>query len=324
MNNIMATKKEEARKELIKLPQVATRLIDTGIGSQWDRDIECCQVNGEIYMKPTWRMFDSVKITKYIKSGDFSESEALPLRTGGGPFTWMLQVKAVKRLKDILISEIRHDTERNTFAQKIEALLSYRGGMENLSLTDEQIHEAHEHVSNRTRLLRESKQEQNEQIASEIGGADGEPLGNYQLSKGTLNKLERGGITTVEQLLACNRLDLLNIGGFGRKALTEIEDLMETCGWQYGESKPQKDAPLTVTLKHKPGDMIKWREWTKDGGFGKEHQTKIDTVTVNVYWDETRQQYDTTEKYSTSVMADGNRVSVTVDLMSDDIIIGCM
>ena len=320
----MATKKEQARAGLMKLPLVTTSLVDTGIGGQWSRSIECCRVNGEIYMKPTWGMFDSTKVTKYIKSGDFTEREALPLRTGSGPFTWMLQVKAVSRLRDVLVKEVRNDSERAVFGQKIDKLLAYSGELEDLTLSDEQISEAHQHVGNRNRLLQEAKKDQNERIASMVGDEDGDPLGNYPLSNGTLKKLERGGITTVEQLLAWKRLDLLKIGGFGRKALTEIEDLMEANGWQFGNSRPQEDAPLAVTLTHKPGDMITWREWTKADGFGKEHQTKVEDVTLNVYWDETRQQYSQTEKYSTSMIADGKRVSVMVDLMSENVLIGCL
>lgn len=324
----MATKKEQARAELMKLPLVTTTYVDTGIGDQWSRGIECCRVNGEIYMKPTWGMFDSTKVTKYIKSGDFTEREALPLRTGSGPFTWMLQVKAVSRLRDVLVKEVRHDSERAVFGQKIDILLAYSGELEDMTLSDKQISEAHQHVGNRNRLLLESKQEQNDSIASVVGRTDGEPLGNHELSNGTLKKLERAGITTVEQLLAWSRLDLLKIGGFGRKALTEVDDMMEAHGWQFGNGKPSDndtdEKPLTVTLTHKPGDMIMWREWTKADGFGKEHQTKIEEVTLNVYWDETRQQYSQTEKYSTSIVADGKHVSVMVDLMSENVLIGCL
>ena len=326
----MATKKEQARAELMKLPLVTTSLVDTGIGSRWSKSIECCRVNSEIYMKPTWGMFDSTKVTKYIKSGDFTEREALPLRTGSGPFTWMLQVKAVSRLRDVLVKEVRNDSERAVFGQKIDKLLAYSGELEDLTLSDEQISEAHQHVGNRNRLLQESKQEQNDRIASVVGRADGEPLDKYgyELSNGTLKKLERAGITTVEKLLAWSRLDLLKIGGFGRKSLTEVDDMMEAHGWQFGKGNPSDndtdEKPLTVTLTHKPGDMITWREWTKADGFGKEHQTKVEEVTLNVYWDETRQQYSQTEKYSTSMIADGKRVSVMVDLMSENVLIGCL
>ena len=90
------------------------------------------------------------------------------------------------------------------------------------------------------------------------------------------------------------------------------------------QAKTENGTPLTVTLTHKPGDMITWREWTKDGGFGNEHQTKVEDVTVKVYWDEYRQQYTTTEKYSTTMISGGQRVDITVDQMGNGILIGCM
>ena len=41
-------------------------------------------------------------------------------------------------------------------------------------------------------------------------------------------------IKTLGQLVAMNRLDLLRINRFGRKKLTELDDVLEGLGLEYG------------------------------------------------------------------------------------------
>lgn len=316
----MATKKEQARAELMKLPLVQPVTIK--VGMRHFEKVTACRINGSMFIQ-TLGMFPQ----DYLNN--VNEASAIPLRTGKGPFTWFVAVPAISRIHEK--KQYSYSDEfRNTLRDRLDTLITYEGQLPELTITADDFAEARRHVAERNRLLLESKQEQNDSIASVVGRADGEPLDKYgyELSNGTLKKLERAGITTVEQLLAWSRLDLLKIGGFGRKALTEVDDMMEAHGWQFGNGKPSDndtdEKPLTVTLTHKPGDMITWHEWTKADGFGKEHQTKIEEVTLNVYWDETRQQYSQTEKYLTSMIADGKRVSVMVDLMSENVLIGCL
>ena len=154
----------------------------------------------------------------------------------------MVSVVALDRMYDQIVDEVYFSDERKMLRGKIHTLMNYKGSLPELTLSDADIEEAKQHITNRNRLLQEAKQEQNERISKVVGGADGDSLRNYALTIGTLKKLERAGITTVEQLMSWNRLDLLKIGGFGHKALNEVDDAIEQYGWVRGSSKPAAKA----------------------------------------------------------------------------------
>lgn len=230
------TKKEQAKEELMALPMVSLEKV-TVSGLNWHGYALCCRINGVVYLQPK-DLFKMNWVSEHLKKGDFKPQEAIPIRPGIGPYTWMVSVATLDRMYDQIVDEVYYSNDRNMLRGKIHTLMNYKGSLPELSLSDADIEEAKQHVTNRNRLLQEAKLEQNEQLSSVVGNADGDPLRNYALTIGTLKKLERAGITTVEQLMSWNRLDLLKIGGFGRKALTEVDDAIEHYEWVRGSSKP--------------------------------------------------------------------------------------
>lgn len=56
------------------------------------------------------------------------------------------------------------------------------------------------------------------------------PIEILGLSPRTLNSLINGDIGSIEQLVKCNEAKLANLRGFGKKALTEVEDALEKRG----------------------------------------------------------------------------------------------
>lgn len=230
------TKKEQAKKELMALPMVSLEKV-TVPGPKWHDYVLCCRINGVLYLQPK-DLFKTNWVSEHLKNGDFGSQEAIPIRPGSGPYTWMVSVAALDRMYDQIVDEVSYFNDSNMLRGKIHTLKSYKGSLPELTLSDADIEEAKQHVSNRNRLLQEAKLELNERISSIVGGDDGDSLRNYALTLGTLNKLERAGITTVEQLMSWNRLDLLKIGGFGRKALTEVDDAIEQYGWERRSGKP--------------------------------------------------------------------------------------
>jgi DNA-directed RNA polymerase subunit alpha len=54
------------------------------------------------------------------------------------------------------------------------------------------------------------------------------PIEILGLSPRTLNSLINGGIGSIEQLVKCNEAKLSNLRGFGKKALTEVADALES------------------------------------------------------------------------------------------------
>jgi DNA-directed RNA polymerase subunit alpha len=54
------------------------------------------------------------------------------------------------------------------------------------------------------------------------------PIEILGLSPRTLNSLINGGIGSIEQLVKCSEAKLTNLRGFGKKALTEVEDALST------------------------------------------------------------------------------------------------
>ena len=234
------TKNEQAKKELMALPMVSLEKV-TVPGPKWHDYALCCRINGVLYLQPK-NLFKTNWVSEHLNKGDFGPQEAIPIRSGVGPFNWIVSVATLDRMHDQIVDEVSYLDDSNMLRGKIHTLMSYKGGLPELTLSDADIEEAKQHVINRNRLMQEAKQEQNEQISSVVGSDDGDSLTNYDLTLGTLNKLERAGITTVEQLMSWNRLDLLKIGGFGRKALTEVDDAIEQYGWERRSSKPSVEA----------------------------------------------------------------------------------
>ena len=234
------TKKEQAKKELMALPMVSLEKV-TVPGPKWHAYALCCRINGVLYLQPK-DFFKTNWVSEHLNKGDFGPQEAIPIRSGAGPFTWIVSVATLDRLYDQIVDEVSYFDDSNKLRGKIHTLMNYKGSLPELTLSDAEIEEAKQHVANRNSLLQEAKQEQNEQLSSVVGNADGDQLRNYDLTMGTLNKLERAGITTVEQLMSWNRLDLLKIGGFGRKALTEVDDAKELYGWERNSYNPAVEA----------------------------------------------------------------------------------
>ena len=61
-----------------------------------------------------------------------------------------------------------------------------------------------------------------------------EDIGLFNISNSTVKVLYSVNIKTLGQLVAMNRLDLLRINRFGRKKLTELDDVLEGLGLEYG------------------------------------------------------------------------------------------
>ena len=61
--------------------------------------------------------------------------------------------------------------------------------------------------------------------------SDARSIDDLGLSARTLNCLKRAHLTTVGQVLAKNKRDLLSIRNFGDKSLTELEDRLKTFGY---------------------------------------------------------------------------------------------
>ena len=64
----------------------------------------------------------------------------------------------------------------------------------------------------------------------------GRPLLSFNLSFGTVSALEHVGITTLGQVVGMTRLDLLGIKHFGKKKLTEMDDMFEELGLEFGQN----------------------------------------------------------------------------------------
>ncbi len=61
------------------------------------------------------------------------------------------------------------------------------------------------------------------------------PIEILGLSPRTLNSLINGDIGSIEQLVKCTENKLANLRGFGKKALTEVEDALEKRGFKLSE-----------------------------------------------------------------------------------------
>lgn len=63
----------------------------------------------------------------------------------------------------------------------------------------------------------------------------GKELRSLNLSFGTASTLEHVGITTLGQVIGMTKLDLLRIKHFGKKKLTELDDLLDSLGLEFGQ-----------------------------------------------------------------------------------------
>ncbi len=63
------------------------------------------------------------------------------------------------------------------------------------------------------------------------------PIEILNFSPRTLNSLINGGIGSIEQLVKCNPSKLGNFRGFGKKAMTEVSEALETRGLKLMEDK---------------------------------------------------------------------------------------
>ena len=73
-------------------------------------------------------------------------------------------------------------------------------------------------------------EKEREQEASKPSQESYTPIEILGFSPRTLNALINGGIGSVEQLEKCTESKLTNLRGFGKKALTEVSDALETKG----------------------------------------------------------------------------------------------
>jgi DNA-directed RNA polymerase subunit alpha len=68
------------------------------------------------------------------------------------------------------------------------------------------------------------------------------PIEILGLTPRSLNALINGGIGSIEQLLKCSEAKLNNLRGFGKKALTEVREALESRGLQLNwESSDKND-----------------------------------------------------------------------------------
>lgn len=63
------------------------------------------------------------------------------------------------------------------------------------------------------------------------------PIEILNFSPRTLNSLINGGIGSIEQLVKCSPSKLANFRGFGKKAMTEVEDALNTRGLKLTDEK---------------------------------------------------------------------------------------
>lgn len=63
----------------------------------------------------------------------------------------------------------------------------------------------------------------------------GKELRSLNLSFGTVSTLEHVGITTLGQIVSMTKTDLLRIKHFGKKKLTELDDMFEELGLEFGQ-----------------------------------------------------------------------------------------
>lgn len=63
----------------------------------------------------------------------------------------------------------------------------------------------------------------------------GKELKDFNLSYGTITVLENVGITTLGQIVSMTKTDLLRIKHFGKKKLTELDDMFEELGLEFDQ-----------------------------------------------------------------------------------------
>lgn len=63
----------------------------------------------------------------------------------------------------------------------------------------------------------------------------GKQLTEFNVSVSTINALEHVGIVSLGQVASMSKVDLLRIKHFGKKKLTELDDLLESLGLEFGQ-----------------------------------------------------------------------------------------
>ena len=59
-------------------------------------------------------------------------------------------------------------------------------------------------------------------------------LEDFHLSARTMSGMKRANIETVGDLISRNKIDLLQIKDFGKKSLTELDDLVDSLDLSFG------------------------------------------------------------------------------------------
>lgn len=309
-------KEQQAYDMLQKLPKVQLTAVENKERWRWYDKIHLCCINGSVFVLLSgFGDYRTVTVMrKHLNEGDITTNDMIPVRkigSSGGP-VWIASTKVVQRFEKELIALIRYKDD-NVFQDQLAYAASWLehnpdgGGLNDYTMTQMEIDNAHFNYRERYRLLSEVHDEVNNSIAESLnidkginmnetstntqqtisheeltlqelvdrieamgwtvtlrrkdGATDNdvssasiykptikvpewyndkiyhllsEDIGLFNISNSTVKVLYSVNIKTLGQLVTMNRSDLLRINRFGRKKLTELDDVLEGLGLEYG------------------------------------------------------------------------------------------
>ena len=303
-------KQQQAYDLLQKIPQVVLENINVP-NARWYEKLGLCIINNQLFLRvKDIDMYAVATMRKHLDAGEINKKDMIPVRNRGqrygGAAIWVASVATIKSYESELIRLGRNCGTMIDFAYTWIAR-DDATKLNNYTLTDEQINEAHHYYQERVRLLNKNQDDVAakmravnkpfepiestyipaipatpaaddltlEQLVDRIEAMGwtvtlhrkdgtaaettdshlqdtakivvpswynnelyqmfGKQLTEFNVSVSTINALEHVGIVSLGQVAGMSKVDLLRIKHFGKKKLTELDDLLESLGLDFGQ-----------------------------------------------------------------------------------------